>query len=185
MLDMNEYQSIRGMRALGASIKLIARDLHLSRNTVRKYLRSNEPPGFHVPSDPDSPLAPFDGQIKDMLKKGFIGSRILRELGKLGYSGPHATFYRHLARLRKTTQLPEVIQRFETAPAHQTQYDWSEYVIPAACIPVKVYVSCLILGYSRYRHYHASRDITQPSIFEAIEAGFAAFGGELVPFPVE
>ena len=175
MLDMNEYRTIRTMHALGASIKLIARDLHLARNTVRKYLKSNEPPEFHAPSIPA--LVPFDERIKDMLRKGFIGSRILKELGKLGYSGPKATYYRHLARLRETIKVPEIIQRFETAPAHQAQYDWSEYVIPGACAPVKVYVSCLILGYSRYRHYHASLDITQPSIFEAIEAGFAAFHG--------
>jgi transposase len=43
MLDMNEYRTIRGMHALGASIKLIARDLHMARNTVRKYLKSDEP----------------------------------------------------------------------------------------------------------------------------------------------
>jgi transposase len=177
MLDMNEYRTIRGMHALGASIKLIARDLHMARNTVRKYLKSDEPPEFHAPSVRNPTLAPFDEKVKEMLKKYFIGSRILQELRKVGYSGPQATFYRHLARLRKTTQVPEVVQRFETAPAHQAQYDWSEYVILSACAPVKVYVSCLILGYSRYRHYHASLDITQPSIFEAIEAGFTAFHG--------
>lgn len=177
MLDMNEYTTIRGMHARGASIRMIADDLHMSRNTVRKYLRSNEPPHFHGPVYANPDLAPFDDQIKDMLKRGFIGSRILKGLHKLGYSGPQPTFYRYLARLRKTTQVPGVVQRFETAPAHQAQYDWSEYVIPGVCAPVRIYVSCLILGYSRYRHYSASLDITQSSIFEAIEAGLTAFGG--------
>lgn len=177
MLDMNEYTTIRGMQARGASIHMIAHDLRMSRNTVRKYLRSNEPPQFHGPDYANPDLAPFDDQIKVMLGRGFIGSRILKDLRKRGYSGPQPTFYRYLARLRKTTQGPDVVQRFETAPAHQAQYDWSEYVIPGACAPVKVYISCLILGYSRYRHYCASLDITQPSIFEAIEEGLVAFGG--------
>lgn len=177
MLDMNEYRTIRGMHDRGASIRTIAADLHMSRNTVRKYLRSDAPPGSHAPTGSKAALVPFDNEIRSRLEQEFQGSRILRELRKLGYRGPQATFYRRLAQLRKTIQVPLVIHRFETAPAHQAQYDWSEYVIPSACAPVKVYVSCLILGYSRYRNYHASLDITQASIFEAIEAGLAAFGG--------
>lgn len=177
MLDMNEYNTIRGMHDRGASIKLIAHELQMARNTVRKYLRSDQPPRFQTPIGSNPTLAPFDAQIKLWLQQSFIGSRILKELRKLGYRGPSATFYRYLARQRKTVKTPDAVQRFETAPAHQAQYDWSEYVIPGVCAPVKVYVSCLILGYSRYRHYSASLDITQPSIFEAIEEGFAAFGG--------
>lgn len=177
MLDMNEYKTIRTMHERGASIRLIAHDLRMSRNTVRKYLRSVEPPRFHTATPVNSALAPFKAEIERRLEKSFIGSRILNDLRKLGYHGPRATFYRYLAQLRKITQSPEIIHRFETAPAHQAQYDWSEYVIPGAGAPVKVYVSCLILGYSRYRHYEASLDITQASIFEAIEAGFTAFGG--------
>jgi transposase len=40
-----------------------------------------------------------------------------------------------------------------------------------------VVVFCLTLGYSRRKHYWASRNSTQPSIFEAIEEGFWHFGG--------
>jgi transposase len=177
MLEMDEFKNIRSLHDHGASIRTIAHDLQMSRNTVRKYLVSDSPPKFHAPVHSNSALAPFEAEIGNGIKQGFNGSRILRGLRKLGYHGPQATFYRTLARLVRTTQAPVVIQRFETNPAHQAQYDWSEYVIPGACAPVKVYVSCLILGYSRYRHYHASLDITQASIFEAIEAGFTAFGG--------
>jgi transposase len=177
MLKMDESTSIRTMHDRGASIRVIAHDLHLSRNTVRRYLRSDQPPAFHGSTDTQAALAPFQKRIRAMLDQGFLGSRIYEELRKQGYSGPQASFYRYLAPLRKAQGLPDVIHRFETAPAHQAQYDWSEYVIPSLCAPVKVYVSCLILGYSRFRHYSASLDIKQPSIFEALEAGFAAFGG--------
>jgi transposase len=177
MLEMDEYKTISRMHARGASIRIIAHDLHMSRNTVRKYLKSGKPPEFHAPVDSNPALAPFEDEIRKGLNRSYIGSRILNGLRKLGYRGPKTTFYRYLARLSQTIHTPDVIQRFETAPAAQAQYDWAEYVIPGACAPVKVYVSCLILGYSRYRHYHASLDITQASVFEAIEAGFAAFGG--------
>jgi hypothetical protein len=103
-----------------------------------------------------TPIPPsFNPQIKAKLEKGFIDSRILSDLRKLGYHGPQATFYRYLVRLRATTSTPDVIQRFETAPARQAQYDWSEYVIPSPFAPVKVYVSCLILG-SGHPHPAAS-----------------------------
>jgi transposase len=177
MLKMDESTSIRTMRDRGASIRTIAHDLHMSRNTVRKYLRLTQPPTFHGPTDAQAALAPFADRIRAMLKQGFLGSRIYQELRKQGYAGPQASFYRYLTPLRKALNLPDVIQRFETAPAHQAQYDWAEYVIPGLAAPVKVYVSCLILGYSRYRHYYASLDIKQPSIFEALEAGFAACRG--------
>ena len=177
MLEMDEYRTISGMHARGASIRVIAHDLHMSRNTVRKYLRSGKPPEFHASVDPNPALAPFEDEIRKGLNQGYIGSRILNGLRKLGYRGPQATFYRYLARLSLSIHTPDVIQRFETAPAAQAQYDWAEYVLPSACAPVKVYVSCLILGYSRYRHYQASLDITQTSVFDAIEAGFADFGG--------
>lgn len=174
---MNEYRSIRGMHERGASIKLIAKELHMARNTVRKYLRNEASPEFHAPASVSPALAPFVKQVDDMKTKGYIGSRILRELRKQGYRGPQASFYRYLARLGKKTKAPEVILRFETDPAHQAQFDWAEYVIPGRDAPVKVYISSLILGYSRYRHYHVSLDITQASIFEAIAAGLTAFGG--------
>ncbi len=41
----------------------------------------------------------------------------------------------------------------------------------------RVVVFCLVLGYSRRKHYWVSLDETQGSIYEAIEEGFWHFGG--------
>ncbi len=43
---MYKWQQVRAMRAKGESIKGIVRKLGLSRNTVKKYVRSSEPPEF-------------------------------------------------------------------------------------------------------------------------------------------
>jgi Helix-turn-helix domain of resolvase. len=43
---MYKWQQVKALRAKGVSIKKIARKLKLSKNTVRKYLRSHEPPQF-------------------------------------------------------------------------------------------------------------------------------------------
>ena len=43
---MYKWQQVKAFRAKGVSMKKIARELHLSKNTVRKYLRHLEPPVF-------------------------------------------------------------------------------------------------------------------------------------------
>ena|GEM_PF-1833843 len=43
---MYKWQQLKVLRAKGESIKEIARQPNLSKNTVRKYLRSSGPPEF-------------------------------------------------------------------------------------------------------------------------------------------
>ncbi|MEM3421964.1 MAG: DDE-type integrase/transposase/recombinase [Candidatus Hadarchaeum sp.] len=71
----------------------------------------------------------------------------------------------------------KVSERYETAPGQQAQFDWSTYTVKLGGILTKVIVYSLVLGYSRRKHYWASLDETQASIFEAIEEGFWHFGG--------
>jgi transposase len=42
---------------------------------------------------------------------------------------------------------------------------------------VRVIVFCLVLSYSRRKHYTASLDEMQASIFEAMESSLRHFGG--------
>jgi transposase len=46
LVTMYVWHKIKVLKANGASIKKIAKELKLSRNTVRKYLRSPDPPEF-------------------------------------------------------------------------------------------------------------------------------------------
>lgn len=67
--------------------------------------------------------------------------------------------------------------RYETAPAEQMQYDWSEYVVEIGGLSVKIYVHLTILGYSRYKCYDVSLSITQSDVLNALEESFSFFGG--------
>jgi transposase len=178
MITVEAWTTIRYLHAQGKSIRSIANELGLSRNTVRSALRHESPPDYARAKRPNPQLAPFLPQIEEMLfQKRFIGTRILRELRALGYEGGKTALYEHLRELKKQIVDPRVTERFETPPAHQGQFDWSPYTISLGSQLVKVTLFCLTLCFSRRKFYWPSLDATQASVFEALEAGLEHFGG--------
>ena len=121
---------------------------------------------------------PFEAHIRELyFREHLIGSRILRELRKAGYTGSASALYGYLKSLRAVVPSPKATMRFETAPGQQGQFDWSPYTVELGGERVKVIVYGLTLGYSRRKHYTASLDETQVSIFEAVELCLRHFGG--------
>ena len=174
---MNEWHSIRTLKANGFGIKTIARQLGLSRNTVRKYFELDCPPQ-RLPSVPEeNSLAPFADEVTYKLAQHFLGNRILKDLRAKGYTTPRRTFYRHLAELKGQLASPQAIARFETLPGQQAQFDWAVYTLQFDKLITRVYVHSLILGFSRYQYFYASLDCTQVSILAALEEGFRFFNG--------
>jgi len=173
------WTTIRYLHAQGLSQRAIARELGISRNTVARALASDDPPKYTRRKQPVNPdLAPFEGQIREMLfDKKFRGSRVLRELRKLGFEGSKSALYRYLEKLREERATARVSMRFETPPGEQGQFDWSPYTIPLGTMLSRVVVFSLTLGYSRRKHLTASLDETQASVFEALEDGLWFFGG--------
>jgi transposase len=178
MITVEAWTTIRYLHAQGKSMRVIARELGISRNTVRAALRSDHPPKYTRPPRPNPQLAAFSEQIKQMWsEKQFIGTRILRELRALGYQGSASALYAHLRELRHTLADRRVTMRFETPAGQQGQFDWACYTIVLAGMATKVTVFCLTLAYSRRKFYWPSLDASQDSIFEALEAGLRYFGG--------
>lgn len=121
---MEAWTTIRHLHAQGHSISAIARQLHLARKTVRRALRSPEPPRYQRKSVANPDLAPFTPLMAQMAnEQHLIGSRVLNEIRARGYQGSPAAFYRTWARLRPARPDPRVTERFETAPGVQSQFD--------------------------------------------------------------
>ena len=173
---MEDWYRIRTLTNQGLGIKQIARQLGISRNTVRKYLHSTVAPQRH-PRRANQALVPFLADINLMLDQHLIGCRILEELRKKGYNGPTRTFYRHLKPIQAAGRPPLAVERFETPPGKQAQFDWSDYSVPIGGVLTKVHIFNLILGFSRFRHLFASLEVTQAAIFEALEESLKFFGG--------
>ena len=174
---MEAWATIRYLRAQGKAIKQIARELGISRNTVRLALQREGPPCYERPTRPKSKLEPYREFIQELRGQGLIGSRILRELKKRGYDGSQPSFYCYLRTLKREEPDSRVCLRYETAPGQQSQFDWSPYTIELGSVLSRVVVFCLVLSYSRRKHYWASLEETQGSIYEAIEEGFWHFSG--------
>lgn len=179
MITVEGWTTIRYLHAQGKSVRAIARELAIARNTVRAALRSENPPHYERPKRSNPQLEPFADQIERMLfQQRFIGSRVLRELRALGYKGGPTALYDYLRELKAASASSRLLtERFETPPAQQGQFDWSPYTVTLGGSTVKVIVYCLTLAFSRRKFYWPALDETQSSVFEAIEAGLRHFGG--------
>jgi transposase len=177
MITVEAWTTIRYLHAQGKGKKTIARELGISRNTVRRALAREDGPRYRRPPWTNPQLEPLAEAIRRMRREGFIGSRILRELRGLGYRGSGSALYAYLRRLRAEEPDPRVCLRYETQPGQQGQFDWSPYTVKLGGELTRVVVFSSLLGYSRRKHLIPSLDARQDSVYEAIEEGFRHFGG--------
>ena len=175
---MEGWTTIRYLHAQGQGVRAIAKELSVTRQTVRRALRSEGPPKYERAKRPNPKLEPYQAQMRELyFAKHLIGSRIFRELQKLGYRGGSSALYTYLRSLRQAEPSGKATMRFETGPGQQAQFDWSPYTVEIGGELRRLVVYGMTLGYSRRKHYTASFDERQPSIFEAIEESLWHFGG--------
>ncbi|GBE01995.1 integrase core domain protein [bacterium BMS3Abin08] len=174
---MYKWQQVKSLRAKGVSIKKIARQLKLSRNTVRKYLRSPGPPRFKARKY-EKMLDKYEDMIKEMLEGKYIGTRIYSELIGLGYRGSLCSVHRYIRQVRRQEEInKKITTRVETAPGKQMQYDWKEWDLIVDGKAVKIYLHEVVLGFSRKKHYSYSLGITTGDVVRAIAGAIEYFGG--------
>jgi transposase len=172
---MEEWHAIQVLKRQGHGKKAIARQLQISRNTVKRYWDSQAPPSCRRAA-PVKRLDPYAPQIREMMAQRFIGTRIFHELTSLGYTGSLTSVYRYLKQLQEDRTERTTIH-FETPPGHQMQYDWKEWQVPVAGQPVKLYFHQAILAFSRYKFVTFSLDLVTPTIIRVLSQALAAFQG--------
>ena len=117
----------------GASARLIARELSVARNTVRRVLqecqagRNGEvhPRRFTRPSRLDAWLPTISSLLARYPE--ITAARVYEELCAQGFTGRYTIVRERLRQLRPTVQQPVV--RFETGPGVQAQMDYSTYTL--------------------------------------------------------
>jgi len=184
---MEDWVTIRNLKKKNPNIgtRELARILGISRNTVKKALKSDALPLYNRGEKKiNEAIVPFVDFIKEsFFKKNLKASRILKDMRSKGYKGSQYALYAYIREVLKpiandvSKSSPEAYMRYETAPAEQMQYDWSPYVVQIGGNSVKINIHQSILGFSRYKFYDVSLYVAGSDVYTALEESFIFFGG--------
>jgi transposase len=170
------------------SIRQIAKEFNLSRNTVRKVLRSDQTAFIYQRnSQPRPKLAPYTEKLDEHLqadhklpKKFRRTAQILfEELQTRGYQGGYDSVRRYVQtwRRKKRVTASQVYIPLIFDPGEAFQFDWSHEKIELAGAPATVKVAHLRLCHSRFFFKGAYPRETQEMVFDAHRRAFGFFGG--------
>ena len=172
----------------GKTIKEIARDLRVSRNTVRKVLRSGETSfEYEREVQPRPKLGQWTSELGALLAGNAVKHareqltliRIFEELRGRGYDGGYDAVRRYARAWAKergaATAAAYVPLSF--APGEAYQFDWSHEVVLLNGVTVMVKAAHVRLCHSRMLFVRAYPRETQEMVFDAHDRAFALFKG--------
>ena len=181
MLGQEGFVDIQVLHRQGVSIKGIARELGVSRNTVRKYLRADQAPEFKACRSRPSKLDPFKDYLQQRVAAAhpdWIPATVLfDEIKAMGYPGGRTISCDYMATL-KPRRRPDPLVRFETAAGQQMQVDWGAFRLGSMRLSAFV----ATLGFSRNTFGTFVENEQFKTLRTCHEQAFDEFGG--VPFEV-
>lgn len=172
----------------GRTIREIARDLHIARNTVRKVVRSGTTRFVYDREiQPRPKLGEWTAELDELLagnvakpaREQLTPIRLFEELRERGYPGGYDAVRRY-ARQWQTAQghaMAPVYVPLSFAPGEAYQFDWSHEAVLLRGVPVMVKVAHVRLCHSRMLFVRAYPRETQEMVFDAHERAFAFFKG--------
>lgn len=171
---------IRVLHEHGWSISALARELGLSRNTVRREIESQQARAY---PERFKPTALSLAQAAHVARRvascpAVRGTTLHLELRRdYGYQGSYPAFMRHLRPLRgEEGILPDI--RFETEPGLQAQVDWAHLGsqrLGDELAPLFALVT--VLGASRAPSIAFATERTRPTTLGAVVACLSDLGG--------
>ncbi len=179
MLGSGSIIMLHELKAKGKSIRAISRETGLSRNTVRKYLRSDSIPEKKPHPKRGSKLDLYKDTIQQMINAGIFNCEVIYERIKdEGYTGGLTILRDYVRPFRPPKQIPAV-RRYETKPGQQAQVDWGEYtyIDEETGNTRKLYVFVMVLGYSRAIYMEFTTRCNICTFIRCLIHGFEYFGG--------
>jgi transposase len=172
----------------GKSIKAIARALKLSRNTVRKVVRSNATAfSYEREVQPRPKLGGWTAELERLLARNEAQParerltliRLFEELRGLGYGGGYDAVRRYAQswrRGRPATSAGAFVP-LSFAPGEAYQFDWSHEIVVINGVTTTVKVAHLRLCHSRMPFVRAYPRESQEMVFDGHDRAFAFFKG--------
>ena len=172
----------------GRTIKEIVRDLHVSRNTVRKVLRSGATEfSYEREVQPRPKLGAWTGELERILtanetraaRERLTLIRVFEELRGLGYEGGYDAVRRYARNWRRdrSVSVSAAFVPLSFAPGEAYQFDWSHEVVLINGVTVTIKVAHVRLCHSRMLFVRAYPRETQEMVFDAHDRAFAFFKG--------
>lgn len=160
----------------GKSIRQISRELGISRNTVRRRLRSEQAPVAETRSRKVTKLDNYRAYLQTRIAAAnpdWIPATVLfDEIQAQGYTGC-VTTVRNYVRTMKTEPRPDPVVRFETEPGQQMQVDWGVFRLNGK--RVSLFLSTL--GWSRFAYGVFVSNERFDTLRDCHELAFEEFGG--------
>jgi transposase len=172
----------------GKSIKAICREFRLSRNVVRKVIRSEAIEfRYERGRQPLPRIDPWRDQIDGLLlaneekpaRERLTLVRVFEEARRLGFEGGYDAVRRY-ARGWPAARGAEMAQAYvplSFAPGEAYQFDWSHEIVLMNRMPVTVKVAHVRLCHSRMPFVRAYSRASQEMVFDAHVRAFDFFKG--------
>jgi transposase len=180
VIDGDIVTAIRDLASRGVGSKTIAKQLGVSRNTVRRYRRAPVTAGMQV-RPAARKLSDADRQTAREFYTGVAGGNavvVRRLLAERGVAVSERTIQRAVADLRREQRAAALATvRVETAPGEQLQIDFGQKRIAIAGVAVRVFLLVAVLSYSRRLFVKAFLNERGDDWREGIAAAFTHFGG--------
>ncbi|HEX9037671.1 MAG TPA: IS21 family transposase [Ktedonobacterales bacterium] len=170
--------TIRELKVQGKPVRAIARELGLSRNTVRRYLRGTPEAARRPPRA--SKLDPFKAQIQRWVDHDHLYNceTMLPRLHALGYTGQISILKAFVHPLRPPAAAArQPVIRYETQPGEQAQFDWGEFIYEQEGKTRKVFGFTAVLSFSRLRFVRFVKRTDAATLIRCLMTAFEAFGG--------
>ena len=171
----------------GRSIRSVSRETGISRNTLRKYLRSESPPTF-TRSQPvvlhklrgheDTLRQWFEFDLKRPSRERRTAQKLYEQLVLEGYLGSYSPVCRFIKKLKSAHASPQqafIPLQFESGDA--MQFDWSQEVVVLGGVEQKIKVAHFRLSHSRKPFVIAYPRETQEMLLDAFVHALAFYQG--------
>ena len=161
----------------GLAIRVIAKKLGMSRNTVRRLVgRGVSKP--RVPAPPrTSLLTPYETKLKTLMVETpeLSAPAVLEKLRADGYKGGVSILRERLRWLRPREKEAFLTLDFKVGEA--VQVDWADFGFALPGVPRKVSAFVMALCHSRYLYLEFTMSQSMGSLLRCMERGLHFFGG--------
>lgn len=171
----------------GRSIRSVARDTGLSRNTIKKYLQDDAPPGYRRKMPPVRPkLSGYEARVQELYEQDLkrprrerrTGQKLYEALVLEGYTGSYSTVQRFIRSLKQVSSgSGGAFIPLHFVAGDALQFDWSEEHVVLGGIDQKIKVAHFRLCHSRKPFVIAYPGESQEMVLDAFVRALAFYGG--------